>query len=51
MKRRLCGSFLGLVITAVSLTPAPVAAQAPPRTPWGEPDLQGIWDFATITPM
>jgi len=23
----------------------------PPRTPWGEPDLQGIWDFATITPM
>ena len=22
----------------------------PPRTPWGEPDLQGIWDFATITP-
>ena len=24
---------------------------APPRTPWGEPDLQGIWDFATITPL
>src|SRR5881396_291623 len=23
----------------------------PPRTPWGEPDLQGIWDFATITPL
>src|SRR6185436_13564162 len=22
-----------------------------PRTPWGEPDLQGIWDFATITPL
>ena len=27
------------------------AAGTPPRTPWGEPDLQGIWDFATITPM
>ena len=22
-----------------------------PRTPWGEPDLQGIWSFATITPL
>ncbi len=23
----------------------------PPRTPWGDPDLQGIWSFATITPL
>jgi hypothetical protein len=31
---------------------APAAAQtAVPRTPWGQPDLQGIWDFRTITPM
>jgi hypothetical protein len=22
-----------------------------PRTAWGEPDLQGVWDFATITPL
>jgi hypothetical protein len=22
-----------------------------PRTPWGAPDLQGTWDFATITPL
>ena len=22
-----------------------------PRTDWGAPDLQGIWDFRTITPM
>ena len=22
-----------------------------PVTPWGDPDLQGIWDFRTITPM
>ena len=21
------------------------------RTPWGQPDLQGIWDFRTITPI
>ncbi len=23
----------------------------PPRTSWGAPDLQGVWDFRTITPM
>ena len=22
-----------------------------PRTPWGYPDLQGVWDYGTITPM
>ena len=29
----------------------PPAAQAAPRTPWGDPDLGGIWDFRTITPL
>ncbi len=24
---------------------------APPRTPWGDPDLQGVWNFATLTPL
>jgi hypothetical protein len=24
---------------------------APPRTPWGEPDLQGIWDHKITTPL
>jgi hypothetical protein len=30
-----------------------LANQAPrgPRTPWGEPDLQGIWNGETITPL
>jgi len=22
-----------------------------PRTPWGDPDFQGIWDYRTITPL
>ena len=25
--------------------------RTPPRTPWGHPDLQGVWDYRTITPL
>ena len=24
---------------------------SPPRTPWGDPDFQGIWNYATMTPL
>ncbi|MCE2515477.1 MAG: hypothetical protein J4F37_10780, partial [Acidobacteria bacterium] len=34
----------------VALAAAPAAAQTL-RTAWGAPDLQGIWDFRTITPL
>lgn len=30
---------------------APDEAFDPPRTPWGDPDLQGVWDYKNITPM
>src|SRR5262249_20628481 len=33
---------------SLSDTKSKVAA---PRTPWGHPDLQGIWDYRTITPL
>ncbi len=44
------------VIAVVVLTPMFAAAQSTnttttPRTPWGQPDLQGIWDFRSITPL
>ncbi len=44
---------LGLVIAVVTLTPMVAEAQSTdvPRTPWGAPDLQGVWDFRTITPL
>jgi len=32
-------------------TPAPAKATAPARLPDGKPDLQGVWNFATITPL
>ena len=31
--------------------PALTMAQDVPQTPWGAPDLQGTWDFRTITPL
>ncbi len=42
------------VLAALSMV-APAAAGAQdwtlPRTDFGQPDLQGVWDFATITPL
>ncbi|MCY4602503.1 MAG: hypothetical protein OXF27_21575 [Acidobacteria bacterium] len=58
MRSRCCG--LGImwcgIAAAVLLLPAQVAGQGgspstSARTPWGDPDLQGIWNFGTLTPM
>ena len=32
-------------------TPGDTTSAADIRTPWGEPDLQGIWNGATLTPL
>ncbi len=42
------------VATAVLLAPAFVTAQSDqstPRTAWGAPDLQGVWNNSTLTPF
>ena len=39
------------VVAAIALAAGPAAAQDGPRTAWGAPDLQGVWDFRTITPL
>ena len=55
-----CLAMLLTVTAVVLLAPVPVAGQAqtatadqptPPRTAWGAPDLQGVWDFRSITPL
>ena len=46
-----CLASVFTVIVSVALSAIPAAAQTAPRTPWGQPDLGGIWDFRTITPL
>ena len=48
-------SFVGAaaaLLTVAAFDPVPAFAQGDvPRTPWGHPDFQGIWDHRTITPL
>ena len=55
-----CLSVLLTAVAIAALLPIAVAGQTrsatsddwtAPSTPWEDPDLQGIWDFRTITPM
>ena len=46
---------LSALVLAIALS-APLGGQTPkrynpPRTPWGDPDLQGVWNDATSTPL
>ena len=54
MSRHVLTSLL-TVLAIVALAPAAGAQTgAPmeaPRTSWGAPDLQGVWDFRSLTPM
>ena len=60
---RACGLVAAMIVA--SLIPVLEAGQAgsraaaarsdaswtPPRTPWGDPDLQGMWSYASLTPL
>ena len=53
--RFLASAFSVLIVIAVIavmvMSAIPASAQTAPRTAWGQPDLGGIWDFRTITPL
>jgi hypothetical protein len=57
MASRIISALFAVVV--VVLVPGRALAQAPatkpaagvPRTPDGTPDLQGFWDFRTLTPL
>ena len=45
-----------LIALLVALAVTPLAGQggaarAVPATPWGDPDLQGVWEYWTFTPL
>ena len=42
--------FSGAVMI-IAVAVAGASAQEAPKTSWGAPDLQGVWDFRSITPM
>jgi hypothetical protein len=43
-------SAVALMVAGLSLSASPVSGQAL-RTPWGDPDLQGIWSNPYVTPL
>ena len=54
--RRRCIATVCVIGAVASLVPFPAAGQPVPgwtlpRTPDGQPDLQGAWSYATITPL
>jgi len=42
---------VGIVLVALVSSGAGLAAAQALTTEWGQPDLRGIWDFRTITPL
>jgi hypothetical protein len=64
MNRRIL-TLTGVLVAVLALGTAAVRAQAPThgastaknppfklsRTSWGDPDLQGVWDYRSITPL
>src|SRR5688572_21227113 len=48
-------TVFGILSTAAQAQTADAApaadAYTAPRTSWGHPDLQGVWDYRTITPL
>ena len=51
--RYLCVTVAGVVVVTACLMPPSASAQtAPaPRTSWGQPDLGGVWEYKTRTPL
>ena len=42
---------IGLLLAPGAATGQTADAEAAPRTPWGAPDLAGVWDFRSLTPF
>ena len=43
--------LVSALVAVITVSLVSVSSQAPLRTPWGEPDLQGIWTDVNDTPF
>ena len=43
--------FCAATAAMLAMTSSAAAQRDSVNTPWGDPDLQGVWDFRTITPF
>ena len=50
MRQRMVGSIAAAAVLAAGTWTA-AAGQEAPATPWGDPDLQGVWEYWTFTPL
>ena len=41
----------GQAASSAAKTNVSSKTETTPRTPWGDPDLQGVWSYATLTPL
>ena len=46
----LLGVAVGAIVV-IGLAPVHIAGQSTPKTAWGAPDLQGIWEDTVVTPL
>ena len=55
LEKRCCIAILigaaGLAVTGWAAPPPKPASYTPPRTADGQPDIQGVWNNATLTPL
>ena len=42
---------VGMLLPAAAASQTPKDSGAPPRTAWGDPDLNGTWSYASLTPL
>ncbi len=50
-RHALASAVFVLAVAAAAAAQTAKPAGGVPRTPWGDPDLQGVWDYWTFTPL
>ena len=50
-RRRVTFATAAAILAGAVLAPFPASGQEALRTPWGDPDLQGLWTGSTLTPL